>query len=76
MPGRGHELTIDSGWREVAETALALVAPHRTRARPQPGPGRGWERQPQVVAAVLSTVKLASSMTLTRLPSLRCTITS
>ena len=25
MPGRGHSLTIDSGWREVAETALAFV---------------------------------------------------
>jgi non-heme chloroperoxidase len=25
IPGRGHGLTIDSGWREVAETALAFV---------------------------------------------------
>ena len=25
MPGRGHSLTIDGGWREVAETALAFV---------------------------------------------------
>jgi len=25
MPGRGHALTIDSGWREVAETALRFV---------------------------------------------------
>ena len=25
MAGRGHALTIDSGWREVAETALAFV---------------------------------------------------
>jgi non-heme chloroperoxidase len=25
LPGRGHALTIDSGWREVAETALAFV---------------------------------------------------
>jgi non-heme chloroperoxidase len=24
-PGRGHALTIDSGWREVADTALAFV---------------------------------------------------
>ena len=23
--GRGHALTIDSGWQEVAETALAFV---------------------------------------------------
>ena len=26
IPGRGHALTIDSGWREVADTALAFVA--------------------------------------------------
>jgi non-heme chloroperoxidase len=25
MPGRGHALTIDHGWREVAETSLAFV---------------------------------------------------
>ncbi len=25
MPDRGHALTIDSGWREVADTALAFV---------------------------------------------------
>jgi non-heme chloroperoxidase len=25
MPGRGHALTIDQGWREVADTALAFV---------------------------------------------------
>lgn len=25
MPGRGHSLTIDAGWREVADTALAFV---------------------------------------------------
>jgi pimeloyl-ACP methyl ester carboxylesterase len=25
MPGRGHALTIDSGWKEVADTALAFV---------------------------------------------------
>jgi pimeloyl-ACP methyl ester carboxylesterase len=25
MPNRGHALTIDSGWREVAETALGFV---------------------------------------------------
>ena len=25
MPGRGHSLTIDSGWRDVADTALAFV---------------------------------------------------
>ena len=25
LEGRGHALTIDQGWREVAETALAFV---------------------------------------------------
>jgi pimeloyl-ACP methyl ester carboxylesterase len=25
MPGRGHALTIDSGWHEVADTALAFA---------------------------------------------------
>jgi non-heme chloroperoxidase len=25
IPNRGHSLTIDSGWREIAETALAFV---------------------------------------------------
>jgi len=25
MPDRGHALTVDSGWREVADTALAFV---------------------------------------------------
>jgi non-heme chloroperoxidase len=25
IPGRGHALTIDSGWRQVADTALAFV---------------------------------------------------
>ncbi|HEV2729937.1 MAG TPA: hypothetical protein VGV15_07880, partial [Terriglobales bacterium] len=25
MPGRGHSLTIDAGWREVAETALEFA---------------------------------------------------
>ena len=25
IPGRGHALVIDSGWREVADTALAFV---------------------------------------------------
>ena len=26
MPNRGHALTIDSGWRDVADTALAFAA--------------------------------------------------
>ena len=33
IPGRGHALTIDSGWREVAETALAFVQ-RFTRTQP------------------------------------------
>jgi pimeloyl-ACP methyl ester carboxylesterase len=33
MKGRGHALTIDSGWREVAGTALAFV---RRFTQPQP----------------------------------------
>ncbi len=33
IPGRGHALTIDSGWREVADTALAFV---RRFAEPLP----------------------------------------
>jgi non-heme chloroperoxidase len=31
IPGRGHSLTIDHGWRQVADTALAFVQKH---ARP------------------------------------------
>jgi non-heme chloroperoxidase len=25
MPNRGHALTIDAGWREVADTAVAFL---------------------------------------------------
>jgi hypothetical protein len=28
IPGRGHALTIASGWQEVADTALAFVRKH------------------------------------------------
>ncbi len=28
IAGRGHSLTIDAGWREVADTALAFVKQH------------------------------------------------
>jgi pimeloyl-ACP methyl ester carboxylesterase len=34
IPGRGHSLVIDSGWREVADTALDFV---RRFAPPSPG---------------------------------------
>lgn len=33
MPGRGHALTIDSGWREVAEKALEFVERFTARER-------------------------------------------
>ena len=33
IPNRGHSLTIDAGWREVAEVALAFVS-HNQPARP------------------------------------------
>jgi non-heme chloroperoxidase len=35
IPDRGHSLTIDHGWREVAETALGFV---QRFAAPDPGP--------------------------------------
>jgi non-heme chloroperoxidase len=28
VAGRGHSLTIDSGWKEVAETALSFLDRH------------------------------------------------
>ena len=31
IPGRGHSLTIDHGWREVADTALTFVQKHAQR---------------------------------------------
>jgi pimeloyl-ACP methyl ester carboxylesterase len=31
IPGRGHSLTIDHGWREVADTALAFVQAYTAR---------------------------------------------
>ena len=37
MPGRGHALTIDSGWREVADTALELREALRRGAGRDPG---------------------------------------
>lgn len=32
LPNRGHSLTIDNGWREVADTALAFVKRHAWKA--------------------------------------------
>jgi non-heme chloroperoxidase len=39
MPGRGHALTIDAGWHEVADAALAFIRrfPAETRAPSEPG---------------------------------------
>jgi pimeloyl-ACP methyl ester carboxylesterase len=34
MPDRGHALTIDSGWREVADTALAFIKKHAPTKKP------------------------------------------
>jgi pimeloyl-ACP methyl ester carboxylesterase len=34
IPGRGHSLTIDAGWREVADTALAFIEKHVPAATP------------------------------------------
>jgi pimeloyl-ACP methyl ester carboxylesterase len=34
VPGRGHSLTIDSGWREVAAVALEFVERHHPARRP------------------------------------------
>jgi non-heme chloroperoxidase len=44
MPGRGHSLTIDSGWREVADTALRRL----DRVRP---PERSSTGEPAPVEA-------------------------
>jgi pimeloyl-ACP methyl ester carboxylesterase len=49
MPGRGHALVIDHGWREVADTALGFVqrfvrpvgARRASPARPLHAKGRG-----------------------------------
>ena len=32
LPGRGHSLVVDGGWREVAETAFAFVEKHGVTA--------------------------------------------
>ncbi|MEU9105771.1 hypothetical protein AB0D54_15610 [Streptomyces xanthophaeus] len=37
IPGRGHALTVDSGWREVADTALTFI---RRSVDPTEGPAR------------------------------------
>jgi non-heme chloroperoxidase len=34
MPGRGHSLTIDAGWQEVAGTALEFTNRFTARVAP------------------------------------------
>jgi pimeloyl-ACP methyl ester carboxylesterase len=41
IPGRGHALTIDSGWREVADTALAFVKRFAPPNGAEPSPSSG-----------------------------------
>ena len=45
IAGRGHSLTIDSGWREVADTSLAFiqrfVEPRAVAGRAMAGAGVG-----------------------------------
>jgi pimeloyl-ACP methyl ester carboxylesterase len=36
IPNRGHSLTIDSGWREVAEVALAFIGQHMPKSPSSP----------------------------------------
>jgi pimeloyl-ACP methyl ester carboxylesterase len=38
IKGRGHSLTIDSGWRDVADVALGFLAEHYPAEQPAPGP--------------------------------------
>ena len=51
LPGRGHALTIDSGWREVADTALQFVKRY-AKARGGPGAPRRGRRQNTACAGV------------------------
>jgi pimeloyl-ACP methyl ester carboxylesterase len=45
IPNRGHSLTIDAGWREVAEAALAFVLKHLLMDAPlEPRPEGGRSR--------------------------------
>ncbi|WP_432499027.1 alpha/beta hydrolase [Kineococcus gypseus] len=44
LPGRGHSLTIDSGWREVAGTALGFLTEHFPALPAPGGPGGPGER--------------------------------
>ena len=48
IPGRGHSLTIDSGWREVADTALAFV---QRFAKSRPDGVTFWLRRNRLVGS-------------------------
>jgi hypothetical protein len=57
MPGRGHALTIDGGWREVADTALTLGVlvenrPHQLADEPGGPLGVGRAQQTGIDARV------------------------
>jgi hypothetical protein len=60
MKRRGHALTIDGGWREVAETALAFVE------RPNDRLSIAWPRQLALRSPRFDAV---SRLTLTRIRS-------
>jgi non-heme chloroperoxidase len=51
IPDRGHSLTIDSGWREVAENALAFREVIRLNRRAPAGRGRASRGPPRRGAA-------------------------
>jgi pimeloyl-ACP methyl ester carboxylesterase len=58
LPGRGHSLTIDAGWEEVARTALAFVArcapADVQRRRPLEAAARAGEERRQDLGVVLA----------------------
>jgi non-heme chloroperoxidase len=45
IPNRGHALTIDHGWREVAQTALDFVSRFAVTGRTSPVDQRGGNQQ-------------------------------
>ncbi len=47
IPNRGHSLTVDHGWREVAKTALDFVERSRPRATDLDAPSAPRQLTPQ-----------------------------
>src|SRR3712207_4464443 len=45
IPNRGHSLTIDHGWREVAQTALGFVSRFAPAGRPETPPSPRMPRE-------------------------------